>query len=64
MELAGLGSISPYALWWYMSMKHILHTHYIRLARDALVVVIDARQYEVIFFLLVLGSFEPLAPKP
>ena len=30
-------------------MKHILHTHYIRLPRDVMVVVIDARQYEVVF---------------
>jgi hypothetical protein len=47
-------------------MKHILYTHYIRLPRDAdaMVVVIDARQCEVVFFLLVLGSFEPLAPEP
>ena len=32
-------------------MKHILHTHYICLAHQ-------------VFFLLVLGSFEPLAPEP
>jgi len=66
MELAGLGSIQPYALWCYMSNRgYIAHTHYnSALACDALVVVIKSRQYEVGFFLLVSGSFEPLAPEP
>ena len=45
-------------------MKHILHTHYICLARDAMVVVIKSRQYEVGFLPSVSGSFEPLAPEP
>ena len=35
-------------------MKHILHAHYIGLARLA----------PQVFFLLVSGSFEPLAPEP
>jgi hypothetical protein len=30
MELAGLGSIRPYALWCYMSKEDIAHTHHIR----------------------------------
>ena len=66
MELAGLGSIQPYALRCYMSNRgYIAHTHYnSALACDALVVVIKSRQYEVGFFLLVSGSFEPLAPEP
>ena len=45
-------------------MKYILYTQYIRLARDAMVVVIKQRHYEVGFLLLVSGSFEPLAPEP
>jgi hypothetical protein len=40
------------------------HTHYICLPRDVMVVVIDARQYEVVFLSFGIGSFEPLAPEP
>jgi len=42
-------------------MKYILHAQYIGLARDAMVVV-NLRCMKV--SLLILGSFEPLAPKP
>src|SRR5687767_8414120 len=47
MELAGLGSVQPYASSCYMSMTYILHTHYICVARDGVVVVIKSRPYEV-----------------
>ena len=45
-------------------MKHILHAHYICLARDAMVVVIKSRQYEIGFLPFGIGSFQPLAPEP
>ena len=44
MELAGLGSVQPYALQCYMSNGgYILHAHYICLVRDAMVVVISVK---------------------
>ena len=64
MELAGLGSFPPYALWCYMSNEaYTTYALYLRSARWN-VVVIEARRYEVGFLPLVLGSFEPLAPEP
>ena len=45
-------------------MKDILHTHYICLAGDVMVVVIKSRHHDVRFLRWVLGSFEPLAPEP
>ena len=42
---------------------YILHAHYICLARDAVVVVINLRRLKQVS-LLVSGSFEPLAPEP
>jgi rRNA processing protein Gar1 len=63
MELAGLGSIQPYASQGYMSnAAYTTYALYLRSARWN-VVVIEARRYEVGFLPLVLGSFEPLAPE-
>ncbi len=55
MELAGLGSIQPYASQCYMSMKYIPDMQYICLARDVMVVVIKSRQYEIGFLRLGIG---------
>ena len=55
MELAGLGSINLTLRRAICQMKHILHAHYICLARDAMVVVIKSRQYELGFLRLGIG---------